>query len=475
MTTAASGLLTMLGLPPPRPLESNVSRGNNSLAVKISGDETSVGVAYEEEKDLIEKNFNVWIIPCYAKAKVKVALEGEVSVRRDMSAAGAKLQVKLTGLLEVGGGRTFHFGTAGPFGSAALSASQGIAVERSATGEVEVDAFALEVCGVGTVGIKAEVTSGPRLSFETRVANWQLYVVHVAGYRNGKFTGVHAEPGRDLQRLIAEMQKAGPKIADAVEQYAPEFAKKAAVDGARWAAENPRAGEIAEQTRKVLDGVQKKAGVDVGSGVEQLVRTLCDPGGETSAQTKARIEQGLIAFNASHGEFHAVMSASGLDTELRPPCRTKEEYNAIVDVWLKEAEAVAHGGTAAGAWRPMIQALVVKARKRKSDLEAGNAKPAGERDEADLAQRVKRADMAMAAALDGANYYGNPLDARTQGLAKSNARAYWTAAMVFWRPGAAAHTDALSLTGEARIAKAQEAARLLDKAKVVFKQGMQRL
>ena len=91
-----------------------------------------------------------------------------------------------------------------------------------------------------------------------------------------------------------------------------------------------------------------------------------------------------------------------------------------------------------------------------------------------LAARVMAADQQMNAALAAANNVGNPLNNRTAATPEAPARKIWQAGMVkYWQPGSAARIQALSLQGEARIAKAQEATALLAQARAVFQQGLQ--
>jgi hypothetical protein len=93
-----------------------------------------------------------------------------------------------------------------------------------------------------------------------------------------------------------------------------------------------------------------------------------------------------------------------------------------------------------------------------------------------LTVRVQMADQQMNAALAAANSVGNPLNNRTSATPESPARKVWQAGMVqYWQPGSAARIQALSLQGEARIAKAQEATALLTQARSVFQQGLQSL
>ena len=91
-----------------------------------------------------------------------------------------------------------------------------------------------------------------------------------------------------------------------------------------------------------------------------------------------------------------------------------------------------------------------------------------------LAARVMAADQQMNAALAAANNVGNPLNNRTAATPEAPARKVWQSGMVkYWQPGSAARIQALSLQGEARIAKAQEATALLAQARAVFQQGLQ--
>jgi len=93
-----------------------------------------------------------------------------------------------------------------------------------------------------------------------------------------------------------------------------------------------------------------------------------------------------------------------------------------------------------------------------------------------LTVRVQTADQQMNAALAGANSVGNPLNNRTAATPEAPARKAWQSGMVqYWQPGSAARNQALSLQGEARIAKAQEATALLTQARAVFQQGLQAL
>jgi hypothetical protein len=127
--------------------------------------------------------------------------------------------------------------------------------------------------------------------------------VHVGACQNGCFGAIRVEPGKDMQRLIAALQNAGPAIADAVEKYAPEKLKKAAEDGAKWVAESDDAKKIADKTEVVLDRSRRRPAVDIGNGAESVVRDLVDPGGETSAEGPSASRAEMAALNATHADF----------------------------------------------------------------------------------------------------------------------------------------------------------------------------
>ena len=137
------------------------------------------------------------------------------------------------------------------------------------------------------------------------------------------------------------------------------------------------------------------------------------------------------------------------------------------------------GGQSAGG----VGGAVSKAGKMAQDAAKGVPKAppkkggiGGVVDAVQLAVRVQTADQQMNAALAAANNVGNPLNNRTSTTPEAPARKVWQAGMVkFWQPGSAARIQALSLQGEARIAKAQEATALLAQARAVFQQGLQSL
>jgi hypothetical protein len=452
----------------PPPVSVQVSEDGTSVTYKKTADGEAIAVKDEVTQPVFKETFMVGPVPCVTKGDLSLAFEGEVS--RSGKSAGLKVQLTAGGSFSIGVGVAKGCVTVGPLGTAKLTCSQGVAVTYSEADGVAADAFVCEVKATGSVGIEASIDKGPKIKAEAKLVEWQLLIVHVAGFAHGKFSkGIRVEPGKDLRRLIAQLQNAGPAIADAVEKYAPEPVKKAAEDGAKWVAESDEAKEIGDGTGVVLDKVKEKTGVDVGSGAEKVVQFLVDPGGETSTETTERIQRENEAFNASHGEFQEVMARSGLQTEFNSSLyRSAEDYNKIVDTF--------HAG---GEWRPMVDALVAKCRKKKEAYLAEQAaKKKREQDEAaakaaaELARRVKESEAAMNAALTAANMLGNPLNNRTQGQPGSKARKYWETGMnKYWSPGSAARLKCASLQGEAKIAKAQEATALLVKARAVFQEG----
>ena len=285
-----------------------------------------------------------------------------------------------------------------------------------------------------------------------------------------------------MQRLMAALQTVGPKVADAVEKYAPKFVKDAAVDAAKWTAESPTAKNIGDTTGKVLDKVKEKTGVDVGGGTESVVRDLVDPGGETSNEATARRKKENEAFNASTADFEAVMAASGLQTDLFH-FRSAAEYNAIVDVWQAESEpSILNAGKPRGKWRPMVEALVANARQRKADKEAGEAakkaadKAAKKRDEdkaaAELAALVKTSLAEMEAARKGAQGSGNDLNNGEKKTPNPKARKYFENGWPMWTAGEGARKQAGGLQGMDQVHKAKEATAQYVKAKTVFTAGL---
>ena len=463
---------------PSSPTTKEVGYGDFSLGLKESADGASLIVKYEHKEPIAAQNFKVWVIPCYIKADLKIGIEGEIIIK---GKGDRQLNIKSGGALELGVGGTSEAVTAGPYSEVALSGSTKVPTRLSEAREIAMNPFVVDVYGTGKVGIKFELKNSWTSNSDCELANWHLFIVHFGAYRNGAFGPIRVEPGKDMQRLIAALQKAGPAIANAVEKYAPEKVKKAAEDGAKWVAESEDAKKIADATGVVLDKVKEKTGVDIGSGAESVVRDLVDPGGETSAEATRRVQAEMAALNASHEDFMKAVQTLGLAPGGEFQSQTQadaDEYNAIVEVHQKEGNPF--GGTPVGAWKPMLVALATKRRAKKAALLAQQAEKK-RRDKADsdaqavadLARRVKASEAAMNAALTAANMLGNPLNNRTQGQPGSKARRYWETGMnKFWSPGSAARLKCASLQGEAKIAKAQEATALLIKARAVFQEGM---
>jgi len=174
------------------------------------------------------------------------------------------------------------------------------------------------VNGTGKVGIKVEVEGGGKLDVGQDVANWELFVVYVGRYSGGKFESIDVRAGKDLNRLIAALEQAGPRIEQAVEKYAPEPLKQAAVKGAEWAAESDEAGKVADVVDDVVRDVKEETGVDAGGGVEEVVQSLVDEHGETAAEATRRVNAEMEKFGESQEDLHAALAASGLNGELKP-------------------------------------------------------------------------------------------------------------------------------------------------------------
>jgi hypothetical protein len=265
----------------------------------------------------------------------------------------------------------------------------------------------VDVYGTGKVGIKFELKNSWTSNSDCEVANWHLFIVHVGAYENGAFGPIRVEPGKDMQRLIAALQKAGPAIADAVEKYAPEKVKKASEDGAKWVAESEDAKKIADATGVVLDKVKEKTGVDIGRRRRERVRDLVDPGGETSAEATRRVEAEMAALNASHEGFMKAVQTLGLAPGGEFQSQTQadaDEYNADRRGAPEGRQSLRRhtgGGVEADAGWPGHQAsrkkaalLAQQAEKKRRDKADSDAQAV-----ADLARRVKASEAAMNAAL----------------------------------------------------------------------------
>jgi hypothetical protein len=461
----------------PEPETTEVGWGNNSVAWKKEKDGTVVTLKHEESWNLYRKQTAVWVIPCYLTADLKAAFEGELTVAEKSE---AKLQVKGAGVLEGGPGVTSDKGTAGIYGSAALSVSHGILATYSRAGGVAVDAFVANVYGTGNMGAKIEVHHGPKVGKEITLANWHLFVIHVGRYAKGKFESFRVEPGKDLQRLLNAFANAGSEIEQAVDKYAPEAVKTAAVDAAKWTAESPAAAKIEKGTGKVLDTVKDGTGVDIGGGIESVVRDLVDPTGQTSNEATKQHNLENKTQNAKTEEFDAAIAASGLNGELRP-FRTGEEYNAILTAWQAESVPSEFSGKRQ-KWQGMIDKLVSQARAKKAQHEADAAakkaaaeaarKQQAEREAAELAALVKTAVAEMEAARKGAQGSGNDLNNGEKKTPNPKARKYFESGWRMWDAGEGARKQAAALQGMDQVHKAKEATAQYVKAKTVFTAGL---
>ncbi len=450
-------------------------KGDNSVGVKKTGDGIEISFKHEKSLPLFAKNFKVWVIPCYTKGGLKASIEGTGMIGKT---DGVQVAVKGAGSMELGVGGTSEVVTAGPYGSIELSAGLSSSVKYS-EGSSEapdgwtVEPFTVSVNGTGKVGVKVEVEDGPKLDVSQEVANWELFVIRVGRYTKGQFEAIDVRAGKDLERLIAALEQAGPRIEAAVEQYAPQFVKDGAVDAAEWAAEDETSKEIYDAADKIFQDVKKDTGVDVGGGVEEIVQSLVDENGETAAEATRRYEKEAETFNATQEDLHAVMGASGLKGELRP-FRSADEYNAIIDVWQAEGELLVKGKPAPGKWRGMVEELVKVARQRQAQAKAQQA--AQKKADDDRAQEVVRAAVAaMEAARPGAQGQGNVLNNRLQKTPNATAQSFFQKGWQDWAAAEAARQQVAGLSGEAKAQRAREAMAAYERARATFTTGIQHL
>jgi hypothetical protein len=440
-----------------------------------------VAVKYEPKLNLIQKNFKVWVVPCFLRVMLKATIEGggEFTDEKNEGSVAAKG----TGVAQIGPGGTAPEITVGFYGAAELSGEMKVVLNRKGLKDFVTDPFAVKIYGTGKLGMTFELEGSWSATSECELVRWHLATVHFGAYKNGTWGPVSVTQGDDIDRIAKQLQQIGPTVASAVEKYAPEALKKAAVKGAEWVAESDTADKIAEGTGKVLDTLKDTTGVDAGAGAEKVVQFLADPDGETANETTDRVNRETAILNASSEDFHRVVTEAGLYSGGPLASRTAadvEDYNRIVAVKQAEDDLLRKGEPAPGAWRQMVVDLVAKRTKAKKEREAAAAAKkkveldaAAQAAAADLARRVKAAEDAMNAALTAANMVGNPLDRDTVNHPESKARKTWATGMnQYWSPGSAARLAALKLQGEARIAKCNEAAALLAKARTVFQQGL---
>ncbi|MEO5882137.1 MAG: hypothetical protein ABIQ06_06940 [Caldimonas sp.] len=452
------------------PTTRKVSQDGVTLGIKESEDGMSVVVKLEHKENLGRENFKVWVIPCYVKADVSIAFDGELKFGDKTTWT---LKASSAGALELGVGGTSEAVTAGPFGAVTLTASTAVPCSLSEAREVGIKPFVIDIHGSGKVGIKVEVKKGPTYTSETQLAKWHLFIVHVGAWTGQGFASYRVEQGPDMKRLVAALENGGPAIADAVEKYAPQAVKEVADDGAKWIAESDDAKTIGDATEVVVDKLRDATGVDVGNGAEKLVQVLVDPGGSTSKEDTERLQNDMANLGSATDDLGVAMK--DLRTVLLPFC-TQEERNAIVAAWSADNAAAAQGGTPTGEWRSKAALLIGVAIQRKTQAKMAEigrrvkddkAKVLGEED---LARRIKQSEARALAALTAANQSGIPLERDSKG--SPQARQYWQTAMnKYWSPASTAMQTARHLQGEARIAKNEEAAGMLAKAKVVFQEG----
>jgi hypothetical protein len=443
-----------------------------------------VAVKYEPKLNLIQKNFKVWVVPCFLRVQLKATLEGGGEFT-DEKREGS-VSAKGTGVAQIGPGGTSPEITVGFYGAAELSAEMKVVLNRKGLQDFVIDPFAVKVYGTGKLGMTFEIEDSWSATSECELVRWHLATVHFGAYKNGTWGPVSVTQGDDIDRIAKQLQQIGPTVANAVEKYAPEAVKKAAEDGARWVAESDTADRIAKGTGTVLDTVKDATGVDGGAGAEKVVQVLVDPDGETANEATDRVNRETAILNASSEDFHNVVVAAGLYTGGPLASRTPadvEDYNRIVAVKSAEDDLLRKGQPAPGAWRQMVVDLVAKRTKAKKEREAAAAaKKKAEADAAsaaaaaDLAKRVKQAEADLQAAWTQANYYGNPLNNSPKATPDSKARKAWTAGMMkYFNKGVQAKQAMASLQGEARIAKAGEAAAHFRNAATVFQEGMRML
>ena len=457
--------------------------GNASISGKEKDGVLSITVAYKASKDLAKGNYKVWVVPFYYAATVQVSVEG--TGKLSDTAKSLSVALKAEGSFETGPGAKTDLFTVGAYGKAKLSAvNNALTVTRCdapAGGEASwgIEATNISLWATGSVGVKATLKNGPGADLYVDVTNWELVVLSLGKYEKGKFSSVELRPGKDLQRFITAMQNLGRTLSDAVEKYAPESVKQAAVDGATWVAESPEAKQIADDVEKEVKKVEEATGLKVGDGVESVVRDLVDPGGETSAEATERVQREMQEFGNSAEEMRKAMVAAGLESGPLFRYRTAEEYNEVVDCWGQEAEAAIKGGAKTEKWKSLLVALVEKANARRKAAEEAKRKAESEAkkevDEA-LEQQIKAALSTMEAARPKGqgpvNVLNNKLIANPNPDArKKNFEPAWRV----WDNAEKARKAALSAQGADKIPLAQQAMQLYLQAGDMGTEGIRHL
>jgi len=192
------------------------------------------------------------------------------------------------------------------------------------------------------------------------------------------------------------------------------------------------------------------------------------------------------AFDASQADFKSVMEASGLYSggELSfTHLRSNDEYNAIVSVWQAETKA----GSKEGKWRPMVVALVAKARAEKARLEgvakakadaarAAARKLEQEHIDADLADRIRLSMQNMEGMRKAATGNGNVLNnkllkAPNPGVRKTS----FEKGDSLWREAEKGYKQLAGRQGESKAVLARQLASLYVKADRFFQAGLAQL
>lgn len=463
-----------------------VAEGGTSVSYKkVEGGE-ALNVKKEIKKDLAKKTFLVGPVPCYIKATVKAAVEGEFALTADQKREGKaslKLNGSVAGVLELGVGAAIDGLTAGPFGSAELSANLGLKVNYTRAKGFYVDPLEVVIKGTGKVGIKIEVDdTDPKISIsaESKLADWELYVIELADWKDNWFNKITWREGKDLLRLIATLQTPGPAISDAVEKYAPKALKEAAVDAAKWTAESDSAKQIADIVGAGLEQFKKTTGVDAAGKIEDAVAYLVrdSPEDETSAQTTARIEKNMAMLNATGEQFAQVMTTLKLwpDQELGR-YRSAAEWNAVQAALEADRDALLALKAPSGAWVDMAQALAntAAARKREQEQKAAAAKQqAQDADAIAFAEKVKQSVAAMEAVRLKAMGPGNVLNRdTTKDPSLVKARKFWEQGMTkYWTPAELKRNKLAGLQGQARMDMANQLSAQYEKARAVFQSGL---
>lgn len=475
-----------------------VEVGKDDQSVTIAGKDGGGSITYKFEikKDTPAANFMAGPVPMYLKGFVRVAIEGSVEATRD-GAGQFKVSGGVNGTVaggaELGIGRCDPNITAGPYGSLELSATQGLNVTYDqAKPEGQrwdiVTPLTIFIKATGKVGAKVEVKKMISFNVEAASSSWELYVITLGGWNGKTFTQVDIRDGKDMVRLKEALAKPGPAIQDAVEKYAPESVKEAAVDGATWVAESDVAGDIADGVDAVLEPIEKVSGADVGAKIEDAVAYLVSDDQETSTETTNRVQAEMAVLNATSEDFATFMTELTLwPDQALGRYRTAEEWNKVQAVMNAEREQLLAGQSASGKWKDLARALAARALQRKqAEEERKKAVEAEKRKQqqaeaAEVARRqAEEAKMAveqMMAIRLQAMSPGNHLNNKTKdNPSAAKARKFWETGMQkYWTP---AESQRLRLDGLPPMQKRDQAYQLINlyqNAQKVFQAGVQQL